>query len=144
SGYNVTVTTDAYEAVEMLKTKKFHVIVSDQRMPAMTGVQLLSQARDLAPNTVRVLLTGYSDTDAIIGAINDVEVHRFLQKPWDNTKLKQTIDEAIELAYHLAGEAQANDASLSPGTQKNAASESADIIPIPVQHRNASAGESTS
>jgi len=105
SGYNITVTTDGFEAVELLKTKKFDVIVSDQRMPKMTGVELLQHAHDLAPNTVRILLTGYSDTDAILGAINDVEVHRFLQKPWDNAKLKQTVNEAIELAKNLAAEA---------------------------------------
>ncbi|MES2353410.1 MAG: response regulator [Pseudomonadota bacterium] len=104
TGYNITVTTDGFEAVELLKTKKFDVIVSDQRMPKMTGVELLQHAHDLSPNTVRILLTGYSDTDAILGAINDVEVHRFLQKPWDNTKLKQTINEAIELAKNLAAE----------------------------------------
>jgi len=66
SGYDVTVTTDAHEALEILKSKKFHVVVSDQRMPTMTGVEFLSQARDLSPNTIRVLLTGYSDADAII------------------------------------------------------------------------------
>src|SRR5262245_48652696 len=74
TGYEVTITTDGFEAVELLKTKHFDVIVSDQRMPKMTGVELLRHARDLAPNTIRVLLTGYSDTDAILGAINDVEV----------------------------------------------------------------------
>src|SRR5258706_15175104 len=59
TGYDVTVTTDGFEAVELLKTKTFDVIVSDQRMPKMTGIELLRHAHDLAPNTVRVLLTGY-------------------------------------------------------------------------------------
>src|SRR4051812_24330630 len=82
--YDITVTTDPFKAVELLKTKKFHVIFSDQRMPAMTGIELLRQARGHAPNTIRILLTGYADMDAIVGAINDVEVYRFLEKPWDN------------------------------------------------------------
>src|SRR5205814_895067 len=69
SAYNVTVTTDGFEAIELLKSKKFDVIVSDQRMPSITGVEVLCNARDISPNTVRILLTGYSDTDAILGAI---------------------------------------------------------------------------
>jgi len=99
--YDVTVTTDGFEAIELMKTRSFHVIVCDQRMPTITGVEVLRQARELSPDSVRILLTGYSDTDAILGAINDVEVHRFLQKPWDNAKLKQVVDDAIRLARNF-------------------------------------------
>jgi serine/threonine-protein kinase len=102
NGYQVTTTTDAHEAVELLKTKHFDVIVSDQRMPHMTGVELLSRACELAPKTVRILLTGYSDPEAMVGAINEVEVHRFLKKPWDNEKIKHQVDEAIALSRTLA------------------------------------------
>jgi len=129
SAYNVTVTTDGFEAVELLKTKKFDVIVSDQRMPTMTGVELLRHAFDLSPNTIRVLLTGYSDTDAILGAINDVEVHRFLQKPWDNVKLKQTVNEAIELSKSLAKTPHPST------TPSEAPKKLADVVPLPTQHR---------
>jgi len=136
AGYHVTVTTDAYEAIELLKTRKFHVIVSDQRMPSMTGVELLAKAKELAPETIRVLLTGYSDNDAIIEAINGVEVHRFLKKPWDNAMLRKTINEAIELAYRLSGEAAQDGVSPLPATGENEPRKSAEIIPMPVHHRN--------
>jgi serine/threonine-protein kinase len=99
--YDVTVTTDGNEAIELMRNKRFHVIVCDQRMPIMPGVEVLRHARDLSPATIRILLTGYADTDAILGAINDVEVHRFLQKPWDNAALKRVVDEAIALARRL-------------------------------------------
>jgi serine/threonine-protein kinase len=131
ANYNITVTADPFEAVELLKTKKFDVIVSDQRMPTMTGVELLRQARDLAPNTIRILLTGYADTDAIVGAINDVEVYRFLQKPWDNERLKRIIDEAVLLANIVDEAATATDnttdasldfADLAPKQPANATS----------------------
>jgi DNA-binding NtrC family response regulator len=79
SGYDVSVTTDGRQAVQWLKEGHFDVIVSDQRMPIMTGVEVLKQAQQYSPKTIRVLLTGYSDTEAIIDAINEVEVHRFLQ-----------------------------------------------------------------
>jgi serine/threonine-protein kinase len=131
TNYDVTVTTDGYEAIELLKTKVFDVIVSDQRMPHITGVELLRHACELAPDTVRILLTGYSDPDAIVGAINDVEVHRFLQKPWDNSEIKRVVNEAIELAATLKA------ASLSAMRQARVCdrtTQSAEVIPIPVQH----------
>ena len=116
SGYDVTVTTDGFEAIEFLKVRKFHVIVSDQRMPGITGVEVLREARDLSPDTVRILLTGHSDTDAIVGAINDVEVHRFLQKPWDNKRLKRVVDEAIALARNFVDEPR-NTAQQAPSSE---------------------------
>lgn len=103
-GYDVAVTTNGFEAIEWIKTRKFHVVVCDQCMPAITGVEVLCQARELSPGTVRMLLTGYSDTDAIVGAINEVEVHRFLQKPWDNQRLRLAVDEAIALARNFVDE----------------------------------------
>jgi response regulator RpfG family c-di-GMP phosphodiesterase len=126
TNYDVTATTDGFEAIELLKTGTFDVIVSDQRMPKITGVEVLRHACELAPNTVRILLTGYSDTDAIVGAINDVEVHRFLQKPWDNSEIKRVVNEAIELARALVQH--------QPVPSADGAKQSADIIPIPVQH----------
>jgi serine/threonine-protein kinase len=135
TGYDVTVTTDGFEAVELLKTKRFDVIVSDQRMPKMTGVELLRHALDLSPNTIRVLLTGYSDTDAILGAINDVEVHRFLQKPWDNARLKQVVNEAIELARNVSETTTVNETDLSVPATDDKPKKLADVVPLPVQHR---------
>lgn len=136
SVYDVTVTTDGREAVELLKNKKFDVIVSDQRMPTMTGVELLQHARDLSPLTVRILLTGYSDTDAILGAINEVEVHRFLQKPWDNAKLKQTVNEAIELAKSLSEEHQKNGGATESTVNTEPEKKLADVVPLPTQHED--------
>src|SRR5438045_1369046 len=98
-------------------------------MPKMTGVQLLRHAFELAPNAVRLLLTGYSDTDAILGAINDVEVHRFLQKPWDNAKLKHTVDEAIQLAKSLSA-ASSNQITASPVSPVKT---TPDVISVPAR-----------
>lgn len=119
--YDVSVTTDGHEAVALLAQRHFDVVVCDQRMPTLTGVEVLRRARDVSPATIRILLTGYADTDAILGAINDVEVHRFLQKPWDNAEIKRVVDEAIALGRRvgapstdargsIAGEATAPDA----------------------------------
>ena len=79
-----------------------HVIISDQRMPVMPGVELLRQAREISPHSVRILLTGYSDLASIVGSINDGEVYRFISKPWDNQDLQTTVAEAVTIALELA------------------------------------------
>lgn len=89
------------EALRIIKSKDIDVIVADHRMPEMTGVEVLSKVRSLSPRTVRILLTGYADLDAVEGSINDSEVFRFLTKPCAPQQLRET----IELAARLAREA---------------------------------------
>lgn len=86
------------EALDIVKHKDIDVIVADHRMPQMTGVEVLTQVRSLSPRTVRILLTGYADLDAVEGSINDGEVFRFLTKPCAPDKLRETIDLAARLA----------------------------------------------
>ena len=100
--YHVFTATNGREAVEIVKKFQPHVVVSDQRMPEMTGVELLRQVKEVAPMTVRMLLTGYSDLAAIVGSINDGEVFRFVSKPWDNQEIQKTVAEAAAIALELA------------------------------------------
>lgn len=99
--FNIRVTTSGYEALEILKRERIHVLVSDQRMPAMQGVELLRQARDISPNTMRLLLTGYSDMEATIGSINEGEIFRYVSKPWNQDDMRATIRQAAEIAICL-------------------------------------------
>jgi response regulator RpfG family c-di-GMP phosphodiesterase len=101
SDYRIRITTSGHEALALLQQERFHVLVSDQRMPAMLGVDLLRRAREISPNTMRLLLTGYSDMAAIIGSINDGEVFRYLSKPWEAQELRQTIRDAAEIALSI-------------------------------------------
>jgi DNA-binding NtrC family response regulator len=98
------------EALDIVKDKDIDVIVADHRMPKMTGVEVLSKVRTLSPRTVRILLTGYADLDAVEGSINESEVFRFLTKPCAPKQLRET----IELAAKLAREAPAPEAKLDP------------------------------
>src|SRR6185295_4708523 len=100
------------EALDIVKDKNIDVIVADHRMPRMTGVEVLSKVRSMSPRTVRILLTGYADLDAVEGSINESEVFRFLTKPCAPKQLRET----IELAAKLAREAPAPEAQpeLSP------------------------------
>ncbi len=93
--------TNAEDALGIIRTKNIHVIVSDQRMPKVTGVELLKKVSVLSPNTLRLLLTGYSDLDAVEASINNAEVFRFINKPWKNADLVSTITEAGEIAMKL-------------------------------------------
>jgi DNA-binding NtrC family response regulator len=86
------------EALDIVRDKDIDVIVADHRMPKMTGVEVLSKVRAMSPRTVRILLTGYADLDAVEGSINESEVFRFLTKPCAPQQLRETIELAAKLA----------------------------------------------
>ncbi|HEY7884958.1 MAG TPA: response regulator [Cellvibrionaceae bacterium] len=96
--YKVLTTTDGREALEMLTQHEVDVIISDQRMPLITGVEVLREARRIAPAAVRILLTGYAELASIVGSINDGEIFRYVQKPWHLNELRETLDEAVQIA----------------------------------------------
>ncbi len=100
--YHVFTTTDGNKALDFITRYQMHVIISDQRMPIMSGVELLRRSREISPHSVRILLTGYSDLAAIVGSINEGEVYRFLSKPWDNQALQTLVGEAATIALELA------------------------------------------
>jgi response regulator RpfG family c-di-GMP phosphodiesterase len=82
------------QALEILGQHSIHVVLTDQRMPGMTGVQLLRRVKDQSPQTVRMVFTGYADIKAVIEGINDVGLHRYLTKPWDPDDLTQVLHQA--------------------------------------------------
>jgi DNA-binding NtrC family response regulator len=96
--YDLYLAGSGREALEILKRSDIDVIVADHRMPQMTGVELLAAARAVAPRTVRILLTGYADLNAVEGSINDCEVFRFLTKPCAPDELRATIASATRIA----------------------------------------------
>ncbi|MEQ8243252.1 hybrid sensor histidine kinase/response regulator [Fulvivirga sp.] len=98
--YDVLVAKSAQEGLEMLKENEVRLVITDQRMPNMTGVEFLEKIANLYPEITRIILTGYSDMEAIISAINKGRVFRYITKPWDKNELKETIDYALE-AYKL-------------------------------------------
>jgi len=89
------------EALAVLEQEKdMALVVSDQRMPGMKGVDLLTRARELAPHAERIIITGYTDPQDIIGAINEGHVYRYILKPWTEEDLQVTITQAVE-RHHL-------------------------------------------
>jgi response regulator RpfG family c-di-GMP phosphodiesterase len=97
--FDVLRANSGLEALKLLQTHKdIEVIISDQRMPGMTGIEFFEKAKDLAPNSMRILLTGYADLSAVRDAVNSGEVFRYLTKPWSNTLLREMVRVALEAA----------------------------------------------
>jgi DNA-binding NtrC family response regulator len=82
------------QALEILREHPIQVIMTDQRMPEMTGAQLLSQVREVSPETVRIIFTGYADIKAVVDAVNEGQLYRYITKPWDPDELIATLTEA--------------------------------------------------
>jgi signal transduction histidine kinase len=101
--YKVLGATRAAEGLAILEREPVHVVMTDQRMPEITGVQLLEKVRDRYPDAMRLLFTGYADVRAVVDAINRGNVYRYITKPWDPDELMAIIREACE-RYDLIAE----------------------------------------
>lgn len=93
---NVLLADSGQSALEVLARETVHVVVSDMKMPQMSGAELLEVVADQYPDTFRVVLSGYADIEATINAVNKGRIHRYLQKPWDNQALIKTIEDGLE------------------------------------------------
>ncbi|MEQ8186992.1 MAG: response regulator [Candidatus Eremiobacterota bacterium] len=94
--YEIYTASSGQEALKIIKDNPIDLIISDQRMPEMTGVDLFTEAMNIAPDAIRIILTGYADMDAAIGAINKGNVYKFIMKPWENDDLKLSVEKALE------------------------------------------------
>lgn len=94
--YTIVTAASATEALALLEIEPVHVVISDHRMPGMSGADLLRRIKSLYPRTIRIMLTGYADVDAIMGAINEGAVYKFITKPWNDEDLRLTVSLALE------------------------------------------------
>ncbi|HEX6720998.1 MAG TPA: response regulator [Burkholderiaceae bacterium] len=124
--YQVLTATSGKEALEILAKHRVEVLVSDQRMPGMLGVELLAEARKRSPATMRILLTGYSDLAAIVGSVNDGEVFRFVNKPWNHDEIKTIIRAAAEAA--LATDVSAVQTETTTAAQASDAADGPELL----------------
>ena len=88
------------EALELMKQRDIHVILSDQKMPGMSGTQLIARARERNPKTVGIILSAFSEAEFVLSAINDAGVFRYLLKPWESRKLVESVTDALKF-YEL-------------------------------------------
>lgn len=109
--YDVSIAESPIEAMKLVQSHLFHVIVSDQRMPQMTGVEFLEKAKKLSPLSTRILLTGYTDIELVIDSINRGQIYRYVSKPWEPEDLRMTLRQANE-AFLLKKELEDKNRSL--------------------------------
>ena len=95
-GYNILTAESGSEALALLEKEPVDLVICDMRMPVMNGAEVLEQARARWPDTVRILLTGYSDLDSTIAAINRGEIYRYIAKPWNDNDIVLTVRDALE------------------------------------------------
>jgi response regulator RpfG family c-di-GMP phosphodiesterase len=104
--FNVITASSGEEAMRALEQHDVTLLITDQRMPGMTGIELLQHAASLRPHTVRIILTGYTDVGSLVEAINCGQVYKYVTKPWDNDELRLTVERAIE--HYETGKARHN------------------------------------
>lgn len=95
--YNVHVAISGDEGLKILENEDIQVIITDQRMPEMSGIEFLTKVLEFNKEPMRMLLTGYSDINAVIDSINKGQVYRYLTKPWNEDELKSAIESAYEV-----------------------------------------------
>lgn len=112
--YNVFVALSGDEAIEILSEQPIEIIITDQRMPGMTGVEFLESIIPIHPDPMRILLTGYADMAAVVDAINKGKIFHYLTKPWKEEELDKTIQDALVVYKEKMEErAKVSDLSLS-------------------------------
>jgi len=102
-GYTIFSAPSGREGLEILREENIGVIISDQRMPEMVGSEFLEQAKEIRPDTIRIILSGYTELNSVTEAINRGAVFKFLTKPWDDALLREHVQQAF-LQYEMAAE----------------------------------------
>lgn len=95
--FNIFLAESAKEGKEILIKNEIEIILTDQRMPEKTGVEFLQSILDEYPDPIRILVTGYSDMNAVKDAINKGQVYKYIEKPWDNDFMKMIIEKSYEV-----------------------------------------------
>ncbi len=113
-GYRILATTDPSEAFDLLAQNRIQVVVSDQRMPLMSGTEFLSRVKDLYPETIRIVLSGYSEVDTITQAVNRGAIYRYFSKPWDDVQLREELRDAFRVAERMQRTASPQDGRALP------------------------------
>ena len=104
--FQVYTATSGQDALEIMQQHPIHVVMTDQRMPAMTGSELMENVRHAHPDAIRIIFTGYADTRAVVDAINRGELYRYITKPWDPDDLIDVLKDAAERYDMMASQAE--------------------------------------
>jgi len=98
-GYKIFTAESGEQALALVKSVEFDLVISDMRMPGMSGVDLLENVKTLSPNTIRILLTGYADMSSVVDAVNKSGIYRYVAKPWDDEDFRLTVKGALKQKF---------------------------------------------
>ncbi len=108
--YNVYTANNGAKAIDMLREFDIHMIITDQKMPEMTGTDLLEKTLEEFPDIIRIILTGFADIQAIIKAINKCSIYKYITKPYENSEIREVIDKGLEI-YNMRMKKYQNEAN---------------------------------
>lgn len=115
--YTIFTASSAEEGRQILKENNIHLIITDQRMPETTGIEFLESIIKDFPAVPRILLTGYTDINAVIDAINKGSVYKYVQKPWSEDELRTTIENALKLYNNSKSQEELTEKLISTNDQ---------------------------
>lgn len=142
--YKIYTALSGSEGIEVVKNNDIHLIITDQRMPEMTGIQFLEKIVPEYPDVIRMILTGFSDVEAIINAINTGRVFRYITKPWDENDLRMTIENARQLSeLQLKNKLLVKDLQIKVQDQEKTLKLFMKYVPKPVVEKALSSTEET-
>lgn len=98
-GYEITGAGGGEEALRLMESAHFQVVISDEKMPGMDGAEYLAKVKERHPETVRIMLTGHASVEATMRAVNNGEIYRFFTKPWNDLELRLSLKSAVEKYY---------------------------------------------
>ncbi len=98
-GWNISTAENGADGLEIMQQRKIDVVVSDMKMPEMSGAEFLTEVANTYPKTVRILMTGYSDIDSAVEAINKGRIFGYISKPWNDEDLQKTIERGLEITF---------------------------------------------
>ncbi|MBC8043863.1 MAG: response regulator [Rhizobacter sp.] len=126
--HNVLMAESGPQAIELLKKYEVQVIVCDQRMPEMLGHEVLRMAKTISPATTRILLTGYSDLDAVMDSVNSGEVFRYINKPWNTERLRETIQLACSISRKIQAVKSTHQVTFHPNASLQANEAASEVL----------------
>jgi len=142
--YKIYTALSGEEGIEIVKNNNIHLIITDQRMPEMTGIQFLEKIVPEYPDIIRMILTGFSDVEAIINAINTGRVFRYITKPWDENDLRMTIENSRQLSnLQYKNKSLVNDLQQKVEDQEKTLKLFMKYVPEPVVEKALSSTEET-
>jgi response regulator RpfG family c-di-GMP phosphodiesterase len=127
-GYRLLTATSGAEGLKVLKENDVHLVISDQRMPEMSGTEFLAKVKENYPDVIRIVLTGYTEVDSITASINKGHIYKFILKPWNDQNLKLEIKQGLEQYELMQSNRRLNQKVLQQNEELKTVNENLEVL----------------